>query len=48
MRLEEPRLQPFEKYFSGYLSAIREAKGKGASHDHLRHLFLDFALSVVK
>jgi hypothetical protein len=36
-------LQPFENYFSDYLSAIREAKGKGASHDYLRSVFIDFA-----
>jgi len=36
-------LQPFENHFSVYISAIREAKGKGASHDYLRSVFIDFA-----
>ena len=36
-------MQPFETCFSDYLSAIREAKGKGASHDYLRSVFIDFA-----
>jgi hypothetical protein len=36
-------LQPFENYFSDYLSTIREAKEKGASHDYLRSVFIDFA-----
>ena len=36
-------MQPFENYFSDYLAAIREAKNKGASHDYLRSVFIDFA-----
>jgi len=36
-------LQPFENHFNGYVSAIREAKAKGASHDYLRSVFIDFA-----
>lgn len=36
-------MQPFRNYFSGYLSAIREAKDRGASHDYLRSVFIDFA-----
>ena len=36
-------MQPFETYFGDYLSAIREAKDKGASHDYLRSVFIDFA-----
>jgi hypothetical protein len=36
-------LQPFENYFGDYLSATREAKGRGASHDHLRQIFIEFA-----
>lgn len=36
-------LQPFESHFQDYLSNIREAKGRGASHDHLRQIFIEFA-----
>ena len=36
-------MQPFENHFSGYVSAMREAKNKGASHDYLRSVFIDFA-----
>ncbi|MFQ5996187.1 MAG: N-6 DNA methylase [Dehalococcoidales bacterium] len=36
-------MQPFENYFNDYLSAIREAKSRGASHDYLRSVFIDFA-----
>jgi hypothetical protein len=36
-------LEPFQSYFSDYLSAIRAAKEKGASHDYLRQIFIDFA-----
>jgi len=36
-------LQPFESYFRDYLLAIREAKDKGASHDYLRQVFIEFA-----
>ena len=36
-------MQPFENYFNDYLSAIREAKNRGASHDYLRSVFIDFA-----
>ena len=41
--MKELVLQPFENHFSAYLSAIREAKAKGASHDYLRSVFIDFA-----
>jgi hypothetical protein len=37
------RLEPFQSYFADYLSAIREAKNKGASHDYLRQVFIEFA-----
>ena len=36
-------MQPFENYFNDYLSAIREARSRGASHDYLRSVFIDFA-----
>lgn len=36
-------MQPFESHFNGYVSAVREAKAKGASHDYLRSVFIDFA-----
>jgi hypothetical protein len=36
-------LQPFESHFKDYLSAIREVKSKGASHDYLRQVFIEFA-----
>ncbi len=36
-------MQPFESHFKNYLSKIREAKNKGASHDYLRSVFIDFA-----
>ena len=36
-------MEPFQSYFGDYLSAIREAKDKGASHDYLRQVFIDFA-----
>ena len=36
-------MEPFQSYFQNYLSAIREAKNKGASHDYLRSVFIDFA-----
>jgi len=36
-------LQPFESHFKDYLASIGEAKAKGASHDYLRHVFIDFA-----
>jgi methylase of polypeptide subunit release factors len=35
-------LQPFESHFRDYLLAIREAKDKGASHDYLRQVFIEF------
>jgi len=41
-------LQPFENCFSDYLSAIREAKSKGASHDYLRQVFIEFARKSFK
>jgi len=37
------RLEPFQSYFGDYLSAIREARDKGASHDYLRQVFIEFA-----
>jgi SAM-dependent methyltransferase len=36
-------LEPFQSHFGNYLSSIREAKGKGASHDYLRQVFIEFA-----
>jgi hypothetical protein len=36
-------LEPFQSHFQNYLSAIRRAKGGGASHDYLRSIFIDFA-----
>lgn len=36
-------LEPFQTHFEGYLSNIREARGKGASHDYLRQVFVEFA-----
>ena len=36
-------MQPFESHFKDYLARIREAKTKGASHDYLRSIFIDFA-----
>ncbi len=36
-------LEPFQSYLKDYLSAIREAKDKGASHDYLRQVFIEFA-----
>jgi hypothetical protein len=36
-------LEPFQSHFGDYVSAIREAKNKGASHDYLRQVFIDFA-----
>jgi hypothetical protein len=36
-------LEPFQSYLKDYLSAIREAKNKGASHDYLRQVFIEFA-----
>lgn len=36
-------MQLFETYLSDYLSAIREAKEKGASHDYLRQVFIEFS-----
>jgi len=41
-------LEPFQSYFSDYLSAIREAKEKGASHDFLRQVFIEFARKSFK
>ena len=41
-------LQPFESHFKDYLSAIREAKAKGASHDYLRQVFIEFARKSFK
>jgi hypothetical protein len=37
------QLQTFKIHFVDYLSAIKEAKNKGASHDYLRSVFIDFA-----
>lgn len=34
-------MEPFQFYFSDYLSAIREAKEKEVSHDYLRQIFVD-------
>ena len=36
-------MEPFQSYFDDYLSATREAKGRGASHDYLRQIFIEFA-----
>jgi hypothetical protein len=36
-------LQLFESHFKDYLSNIREAKSKGASHDYIRQVFIEFA-----
>lgn len=36
-------MEPFQSYFGDYLSAIREARDKGASHDYLRQVFIEFA-----
>ncbi len=36
-------MEPFQSYFQDYLSAIREASDKGASHDYLRQVFIEFA-----
>lgn len=33
----------FQAHYERYLSAIREARSKGASHDYLRQVFIDFA-----
>ena len=35
-------MEPFQSYFGDYLSASREAKEKGASHDYLRQVFIEF------
>jgi len=36
-------LEPFQSHFQSYLSATREARDKGASHDYLRQVFIEFA-----
>lgn len=36
-------MEPFTSYFQDYLSTIRDAKEKGASHDYLRQVFIEFA-----
>jgi methylase of polypeptide subunit release factors len=41
-------LQPFESHFKDYLSHIREAKEKGASHDYLRQVFIEFSRKSFK
>jgi SAM-dependent methyltransferase len=41
-------LGTFQSYFADYLSAIREAKARGASHDYLRQVFIDFARKTFK
>ncbi len=41
-------MEPFQSYFGDYLSAIREAKDKGASHDYLRQVFIEFARKSFK
>jgi len=38
----------FQSYFDDYLSAIREAKDKGASHDYVRQVFIEFARKSFK
>ena len=41
-------LEPFETHFTSYLSTIREAKEKGASHDYLRQVFIEFSRKSFK
>ena len=36
-------LESFQSQFEGYLSAVREARDKGASHDYLRQVLIEFA-----
>jgi hypothetical protein len=40
---KEHDLQAFQSYFSDYPSAIREAKERGASHDYLSQVLIEFA-----
>jgi methylase of polypeptide subunit release factors len=42
------RLQSFEPHFTDYLSTIRDAKARGASHDYLRQVFIEFARKSFK
>lgn len=36
-------MRNFEDHIQNYVSAIREARSKGASHDYLRQVFIEFA-----
>lgn len=41
-------MEPFDSQFQDYLPSVRDAREKGASHDYLRQVFVEFARKSFK